>query len=113
MKYLLIIPLFFLLSCQGETPEVTRSTVLYSIAKQDILSRLKAPSTAVFTDSLSTLYNLTDAEGVKSNKWRVQITADAQNSYGAMLRNRYMLVYRYDGTDSISADSYVLENFYD
>jgi len=53
-----------------------------NIAEQVVKDRLKAPSTAKFVQS--------DAALNKKGSWDVYGEVDSQNSYGAMLRSRYL-----------------------
>lgn len=102
----------FVTSCSHPQPIANRTSVLTGMAKDKVLSSLKAPSTAVFNDSLHSVTNLVNGEGLPSDQWRVYISVDAQNIYGAMLRNKYMLIYEQTGVDSMAVDSYVLNDFY-
>ncbi|SOC79858.1 hypothetical protein SAMN06296241_1396 [Salinimicrobium sediminis] len=111
-KLLLLLFVFSLWSCQEKTeqPEVTRETVLLDLAKAETLDRLKSPSTATFIDSLSTITKL---KGEGDDQYRVNVSVDAENSFGAMGRERYMLIYQDKTGDSLSKENYELLNFYD
>ncbi len=104
-----------LVGCSGKKKKAdtpTRKSVLIGMAKKETLTRLKSPSTAVFIDSLSSVIRLKGEKGL-SNSYRVSLSVDAKNSFGTTLRESYMLIYEYSGTDSLSKKSYELENFYD
>ena len=78
------------------------STMAYIQCKSHVIRRLKAPSTAdfPFLD-----YSSSDVGG---NRYIVRSYVDAQNGFGAMLRNRYRCEIRYDGGDSASSRSWTL-----
>lgn len=70
--------------------ELTNSQIFY-FAKDQIKQRLKAPSSAEFSDD----YNL---QGSKSDSiYQVKSTVESQNSFGAQLRSYYMIKMKYVG----------------
>ncbi len=114
LRISLLLATFLIVIGCGQTEEqtITRKTVLNELGKKEVLKRLKSPSTAVFHDSLTTVTRMR-RNGEPSNHWRVRISVDAQNSFGAMLRKRYMIIYEETGKDSISEASYKLHEFFD
>lgn len=62
-----------------------------SMAHQFIKERLKAPSTAKFESCLSA------SVSQSIDRWTVATYADAQNSFGAMLRGNYVVTLDYVG----------------
>ncbi|MDO5553067.1 MAG: SHD1 domain-containing protein [Planctomycetia bacterium] len=81
--------------------------VLYPVAKDAILDRLKAPATAVFPPKEDTVYEPRDP----GEAFILYISVDAQNSYGALIRSRYAVSVHYkDGVASVIDSKYsVLE----
>lgn len=106
---LILLIIALVLSCSDKKPENHKETVLIELAKKEILSRLKAPSTASFIDSLNSVSQFKDDK----NLYNVRISVDAQNSFGAIIRNRYIVIYKSIGNDSLNISNYVLENFLD
>lgn len=106
-KILLLFLLIGLMSCQNEekNSEVTRDSVLIEKAKKETMSRLKSPSTAKFVDSLSTVMRM-KGNGGPSDSYRVMLSVDAQNSFGAEARERYMIVMKDQGGDSLKIENY-------
>ena len=101
-----------LMSCQDQTneKEITRDSVLIEKAKEETMSRLKSPSTAKFVDSLSTVMRLKGEDG-PSNSYRVMLSVDAQNSFGAEARERYMIILEDKGEDSLKVENYEVTMF--
>lgn len=66
----------------------------YIISEKSVKSMLKAPSTAKFPTDTRT-YRVNEADST------IQITGvvDAQNSFGAMLRNHYSVILKWYGSD--------------
>jgi hypothetical protein len=64
-----------------------------SAAKRAVLAQLKAPSTAKFESC--------DSTPVNPQTVLVSVTVDAQNSFGAMLRNRYLVRVTEGGTAQV------------
>ena len=87
---------------------ITRKEILVEQAKKNTLENLKSPSSAVFVDSTATLVKL-DGE---DEKYRVNLTVDAQNGFGAMIRKRFNVVYKFKGGDSLDIKNYDLEMFF-
>jgi hypothetical protein len=66
------------------------------ICENFITSRLKAPTTAKFSDYADDqIYTLTD----KVNSWRIIGYVDAENSFGAQIRTHYTCDIQYVGGD--------------
>lgn len=111
-KLLFFLSILFLISCNGNIneskAEKTRKTVLVEKAKKETLARLKTPSTAIFIDSLASVSKMKDTEA-----YQVRISVDAENSFGAKLRNRYFIIYDDMGGDSLDPDNYQLNMFID
>jgi hypothetical protein len=63
-------------------------------AHQYIEQLLKAPGSAKFPDC-----EASKIEGLGNNKYRVTSYVDSQNSFGALLRNNYMILLEYKGKD--------------
>ena len=113
MKKLLLFSLLFsFLSCgeKTEQSEITRDSVLIEKAKEETMSRLKSPSTAKFVDSLSTVMRLKGEDG-PSNSYRVMLSVDAQNTFGAEARERYMIILEDKGEDSLKVENYEVTMF--
>jgi len=72
-------------------PEYTPEFLSYVAAKQFISDRLKAPSTAKFQPY--------DESIVKTNGELYQVTlwVDAENSFGAKIRSKFIVMIKYDG----------------
>lgn len=62
---------------------------LYSNAKTAVKARLKNPSTAEFETS-------PDIYILKDNQYRVEGYVDSQNDFGAMVRNNFSVVIKYE-----------------
>jgi hypothetical protein len=75
-----------------ELNKITDSNA-YIMSKNFVLSMLKSPSTADFP--------LLDYQAVKiePGHWMVQSYVDAQNSFGAMIRNSWIVELKFDGGD--------------
>ena len=113
MRTALLILLFLsLVACQPvEHPsDPTRKSVLLADAKLRTLNKLKAPATAVFIDSLDDAARLVAADGTPSDLFRISVSVDAQNSFGAILRQRYYYVYEQTQPDSLAIGSYRLDD---
>lgn len=84
---------------RNETPEIRREahcgargkSAADAMAKQFVMQRLKAPSTAKFA-----WYNETSVLITGACEYTIQSYVDAQNSFGAMIRNQYSAEVRYD-----------------
>ena len=107
-KLLLLSVLFSFMGCEekNEQPEITRESVLIDLAKAETLERLKSPSTAVFIDSLSSIFKMKDASA-----YQVRLSVDAQNSLRATSRERYFVIFNDKGGDSLSPANYELNQF--
>lgn len=117
-KVILIFSTFVLLSCGSQAEDekeesTSREEFLVNLAEKETLSRLKAPSTAAFVDSLNYAFQMTDSLDQPINEYAVYITVDAENSFGAKLRNRYTVVFNGKGGDSLSKENYELKYFWD
>ena len=112
--FLFIILFFFNCSTKKEK-RITREDIVIELSKKEILKRLKAPSTAVFLDSLSFVIRSDDTTKIYPVSYQVHIKYDAQNSYGAMLRGKDILIYEFRGIDGegLSPNKYKLINIYD
>jgi len=71
-----------------ETREMVSKYDIYKFAKKSITATLKAPSTAKFPDYNDEGVNIVIAD---STNIVVSGYVDAQNSFGAMLRSRYIV----------------------
>lgn len=72
---------------------------VWSAAKDTVSSKLKAPSTAKFcTRSEATIER-------SNNRWTVSGWVDAQNSFGATIRNDFTVVIVYSGHGSYTINS--------
>lgn len=109
-KILLLISVISIIACSENKKEITRDSILIEKAKSETLERLKSPSTAKFVDSLHTVMRLKGENG-PSESYRVMISVDAQNSFGAEVRDRYMVVLKDNGGDSLSVDNYEVKMF--
>ena len=77
-----------------ETPYQASAVDACRMAKKFVEDQLKAPSTAIFQDCNP------KAAQARDGTWSVGVVVDAQNSFGAMLRNRYFVSgLRYVGQD--------------
>lgn len=77
------------------------------IAEREIRARLKAPRGAKFSGYSST--KVGKLSGGTANEWVVQGYVDAENSFGAMLRNNYQVIIefeegKYDSSRTKSAE---------
>lgn len=79
---------FGLLPAPGQTSSEPTGTDAALICKQIVEDRLKAPSTADFSDI---------RYAGESPRWTVTGTVDAENSFGAKLRMNWTCVVRLDG----------------
>ena len=70
--------------------------LLYPVAKDALLEVLKAPATAVFEDVNKTTYEITHFVDLSGVGFDFIVSVDAQNSYGAMIRTRYVVDVDYD-----------------
>ena len=83
-------------------------TVAYRHAKEAITNRLKSPHSAVFPDvgmldtndegnirAHNRQVRVTRTGDTEECNWRVEGYVDAQNPFGAMIRNRYSVVIEY------------------
>lgn len=75
----------------GQKEPYTPEFLSYVAAKQFISDRLKAPSTAKFQPY--------DESIVKTNGELYQVTlwVDAENSFGAKIRSKFIVMIKYDG----------------
>lgn len=65
-----------------------------SVAHDFVRDRLRSPSSARFQ-------NCRDVQIINTgNRWKVEGHVDAQNAFGATLRNRYVAILTYEGTTS-------------
>ncbi|UAB85721.1 hypothetical protein INR75_06825 [Zunongwangia sp. SCSIO 43204] len=112
-KLLLIFITAIFVSCGNKQSELTetRKTVLVELSKKEILNRLKSPSTAKFVDSTANILKLKSEDTLSS--YRLTISVDAENTYGAMTRNKYMVIFKDQGGDSLSANNYKVTNVFD
>lgn len=80
-----IIALFLMLSGGGSKPDpLTKSQSAWYTCRQFVENRLKAPKTADFET-----YKAGQVAQVDPDEWKVIINVDAENSFGAMLRNKF------------------------
>lgn len=79
--------------CQGD------KVMAWVIAKKLIKPQLKSPSTAVFEDSHTD--KMVFPTGIDC-QYRVRAYVDAQNAFGAKLRNKFTAVVKYNGNDKWS-----------
>ena len=110
MQHLPLLLFLALFACSNEPADApqaatrTSADVVLEKGKERLLNQLKAPSTAVFIDSLCRVQPLRSPD----NSFAVHLTVDAQNSFGAMLRNRYMATFEQTGPDSLNAEDYTV-----
>ncbi|ODR84937.1 MULTISPECIES: hypothetical protein [Shewanella] len=93
-KCILILPLgLFVVGCSPVTPKDPDEIGAYVQCKDAVSERLKAPSTAEFSAYSATSVTKTKMSlktgGDKEITFVVNGSVDAQNSFGAMLRNHY------------------------
>lgn len=74
--------------------EKTLDEVAFDICKKAATARLKAPSTAKFGSFSESSVEKTME---KDNRYYIRSFVDAQNPFGAMLRNKYECVADYNG----------------
>ena len=74
--------------------ESRRESYAIIIAEQEMSKRLKAPATADFSSVLDT--RIAHLRGGGPNDWIVKGYVDAQNSFGAMIRNNYQVVIEFE-----------------
>jgi len=83
--------LAILLVYTQEEPKSTPEELAYTMAKHVITENLKSPSTAKFqpySDNMVTENN---------SKYQVRLWVDSENSFGAMIRTRFIVEIEYDG----------------
>lgn len=91
------------LSACAQSPQPTRLDTLYPQARETLLQRLQAPATLRVVDST---YFVIVPDG--DTLHGVQITYDAENGFGALLRGQFRAFYEQTGPDSVGIDSYRL-----
>ncbi len=74
-----------------ETP-ISDSESAWYACRQFTEARLKAPKTADFEH-----YNASGVRRMNANEWKVNLFVDAENSFGAMLRNEFECVVQNQG----------------
>jgi len=77
------------------------NTDAFLVAKEFVSQKLKAPSTAKFPNS-----NHAEIINTGYNRWRVTSYVDAQNTFGAMIRNNFTVLLSYND----STNEWLLEN---
>lgn len=87
---------------KGEYPN---NKQLASFCKKSVLGRLKAPATARFAKVNTPRYN------VPGGVYYVSGAVDAENSYGALIRNSFYCVMAYSGNEKAGL-LYVLSDVY-
>lgn len=108
MKNIILILILITIGC-STSPNITKDSVLIDLGKKEVHKRLKSPSSAVHIDSLNKVLPMQDSK----NSYRVYINVDADNSFGASLRKKYLLIYELTGKDTINPASYDLKEFFD
>jgi len=86
---IVIITIFLLAGCtttQTHYP-ISEQEQMYNAAKKEVLTQLKAPSTATFPDYDTATYTQTTQD---KNTWIIQSYVDAQNGFGAMIRSSFI-----------------------
>lgn len=83
--------LAILLVTSQKSPEYTPEYLSYVMAKRVVSDKLKSPSTAKFQPY--------DESIVKTNGELYQVTlwVDAENSFGAKIRSKFIVMIKYDG----------------
>jgi hypothetical protein len=93
MKKLALVMVLALAGCGESKPAEPTKTMAYVQCTNAVSSRLKAPSTAKFgnySDSLSKpIKSVLNSYGEENITFLVVGYVDAQNGFGAMLRNSY------------------------
>lgn len=109
---LIVIPLVLFIGCalmgrngMSAPPAGTKLKTAFdaddavAMSKQAVLARLKAPSPASFPDQKF------DASKYTDGSWRITGAVDAENSFGAKLRNRFSVVLHETGDGKATVDS--------
>jgi hypothetical protein len=93
MKKLALVMVLITSICSGCKPHEPSATMAFVQCNKAVSYKLKAPSTAEFgsyTDSdVIPFDTVTNKDGSMSKTFIVSGTVDAQNSFGAMIRNTY------------------------
>lgn len=103
IKWVLIVFVSFLIlsgiisTCQDENPtpktevqiEQDREISAYTVSKDFIKKTLKAPSTAKFAHTYGE--DPATVKKLENGNYRVVMWVDAQNAFGVMLRNRFVI----------------------
>jgi len=71
-------------------PATDSTAQLVATCREGVKARLKAPSTAQFSEE--------SAAGMSETRWKVSGVIDAQNGFGAMLRKRFSCQADRDGS---------------
>lgn len=90
MKKLIIILSIALFSCAGKEGKIQDK------AEEFVKNTLKSPSTAKFVDN-KMVYK-------KDHNYIVFVSVDAQNSFGATLRENYMVAFTLDANNKLNWD---------
>lgn len=101
--FLTSIMLLFLAGCAFDQPKPEdMRTESFVISQSFVKARLKSPSTAAFpTDSYTAYYS-------GNNTWEVRSVVDAQNSFGAQIRQKYKVVIKYKSGEWSDAGNWEL-----
>lgn len=76
----------------------------FAISQQFVKDRLKAPSTAEFP-----WYSSESVTPLGEERYRVQSYVDSQNSFGAMIRTKYVAIVRKTGDSNWSLESLAID----
>ena len=95
---LLVMVMGFGVGCGSE--EETLEPMVYKIAKEEIISVLKAPSTAEFSPIEETLIKKT----LDGSDYFVSGYVDAENSFGGKIRSEYTVKIKIKDNKYISSD---------
>lgn len=90
-----------------DVPSATGDAITaFIMSEQFVEQRLKAPSTAKFSKYHEVEDQITK---IGTNKWHVVAWVDAQNGFGAMIRNHYSCDMTYKGNDTWGCENLVIE----
>lgn len=84
----------------NEDIQELRNMTVYNLAKENIFLKLKSPSTAKFQPSLEI------KSEYKDGFYYMSLWVDAQNSFGATVRENYIVKYKADGDNIAIVDIY-------
>lgn len=77
--------------------------IIYRSVKNLVKKKLKAPLTAVFPS----LQEISITSAKEKDNWDVSGYVDSQNSFGALIRTKYIMLIRYDNSSQTFYNDYL------